>query len=74
MKNTGWCRFCGQSFMIELDYRADNLAEDEFKKVLDEAATRRCSCEAAKKYTAIETSKEAVTMTLKERFTRNPQI
>ena len=43
MKEFGTCKFCGQKVMTSV---SDSCTQEE----IDEAATRECSCEAAKAY------------------------
>ncbi len=73
MDKMGVCRFCGQSQIVEMDDRIENLTPEQEEEMVNEAATRGCTCERAKRYTQIETSKEEVSLQIQALFEADHQ-
>lgn len=61
-----YCRFCGQSRMLDTD-----IAITE--KQAEEEATRRCTCEKAREYTRITESKEQVSLQIQMQYENDHQ-
>lgn len=73
MKEQGFCKFCGQSFMINSDDIPEQWIREGREDPENELATRRCTCDKAKAYTKIESSKEAVTEQIRMLFEKDHQ-
>lgn len=66
-KIVGYCRFCGQSRMLETGVE---LTQEE----ADEKATRLCDCDMASKYTHMVVSKENVSLQIQEQYANDHQV
>ena len=73
IKKMGACRYCGQTFMVDVDERIENLTPEQESEMLEEAATRACQCKEAKEYTGRKQSEECAAVQIKALFENDHQ-